>query len=82
MYQAVEQRPLRLSFGRSVADYDQDAGQNLEMVARTPEPFHATFHIRIEVLRVRKIAPALEYHLCRLGGDLAARAILSWGWNL
>src|ERR1700730_10558649 len=42
------------------------------MVACAPQLFHPALHIGIEVLRVRKIAPALEYYFCRLSRDLAA----------
>jgi hypothetical protein len=36
MYQAVEQRPLRLGFGSSIADYDQDAGKILRWSRERP----------------------------------------------
>src|SRR5579864_451215 len=43
------------------------------MVACAPWLLHPALHVGIELLRVRKIAPALEYYLSRLGRDLAAR---------
>ena len=70
--QAVEQRALAPGFIERVADDDEDAGQDFQVIAVAAELFHAGLHVGVEALAVSQGALAGEDGLGGFRGDLPA----------
>ena len=60
MDEAVEPRPLLARLRDGVADHDEGARQNLQMVAVTADPFHPALHVGVESARRRDLPPAAK----------------------
>jgi len=56
VYETVEPRPLLARFDHGVANNDESAWQNLQMVAIATELLHVPFHVGIEERGFRKLA--------------------------
>ena len=56
LHETIELRPLLARFDHGVANNDESAWQNLQMVAIATELLHAPFHVGIEERGFRKLA--------------------------
>ena len=72
MHAAVEQSALLPGFIDAVADHDEGAGKNLQMLGVAADLLHAALDVGIELLPVGKAAAAGEHGFGCLGGKLLA----------
>ena len=72
MHHAVEQRPLLPGLLNAVADHDEGARQDLQVLAVASELVHAALDVGIELLSIRKAAAAGEHGFRGLGRELPA----------
>ena len=72
MHPAVEQRAFLLGFLDTVADHDEGAGQDLQVLAVAAELVHAALDVGIELLSVGQAAAAGEYGFRGLRRQLPA----------
>src|SRR5690606_14768191 len=70
VHEAVETRPLGTRLLNRIADDNQGAGKDLQMVPRPSEPVHAALHISVEALAAGEIARRGEDDLRRFRGKL------------
>ena len=71
VHAAVDERPLLARLLDAVADHDQGARKDLQMLGIAAGFFHAAFHVRVESLGVGDMRPGSEHDLRRLGRKLA-----------
>ena len=72
MHQAVEQRALLPRFLDAVADHDEGARQDFQVVAVAAELVHAALDVGVELLAVGEAAAAGEHRFRGLGRELPA----------
>src|SRR5256885_15886670 len=72
MHHAVESGALFASLLDAVADHDEGARQNLQVIAIAAEPVHAALDIGIEFLSVTEAAAAGEHGFRGLRRKLSA----------
>src|SRR5271166_4633790 len=72
VHEDVEQGPLVARLLRGIADDDEAAGQDLDVVRVAPDPPRPLPDIGVVALGVGELAAAGEDHLGSLGGELAA----------
>jgi len=73
LHETIELRPLLARFDHGVANNDESAWQNLQMVAIATELLHAPFHVGIEGARTGEIVARGEDDFGSLGGELPSR---------
>ncbi len=72
MHHAVELGALLLGFLDAVADHDEGAGQDLQVLGVAADLLHAALDVGIELLRVGEAAAAGEHGFRRFRGELPA----------
>src|SRR6266446_3718457 len=72
MHQAVEQCPLLARLGGGLADDDEGAGQDFDVIGVPPDLFRPSSDIGVVALGIGELAAAGKDHLRGFGGELTA----------